>query len=56
MSLINKEIQEFTVQAYYMDSFQTVSKEDILGKWSIFFFYPADFNICLPTELEGSCR
>ena len=48
MSLINKEIQEFTVQAYYMDSFQTVSKEDILGKWSIFFFYPADFNICLP--------
>ena len=28
-----------------------VSKEDILGKWSVFFFYPADFTFVCPTEL-----
>ena len=28
------------------------SKDDILGKWSVFFFYPADFTFICPTELE----
>ena len=44
MSLINKEIGEFTVEAYQNNAFKTVSKKDILGKWSVFFFYPADFT------------
>ena len=52
MSLINKEVSEFTVQAYEDNSFKTVSKADILGKWSVFFFYPADFTFVCPTELE----
>jgi peroxiredoxin (alkyl hydroperoxide reductase subunit C) len=52
MSLINKEVSDFTVQAYHEGSFKTVSKKDILGKWSIFFFYPADFTFVCPTELE----
>ena len=29
-----------------------MSKKDILGKWSVFFFYPADFTFVCPTELE----
>ena len=52
MSLINKEINDFTVQAYQKNGFKTVRKEDILGKWSVFFFYPADFTFVCPTELE----
>ena len=52
MSMINREIGAFTAQAYTNNSFQTVTKEDILGKWSIFFFYPADFTFVCPTELE----
>ena len=52
MSLIKKEVSDFTVQAYHNDQFKTVKKEDILGKWSIFFFYPADFTFVCPTELE----
>ena len=38
MSLINKEIGDFTVQAYVDGDFKTVSKADVLGKWSVFFF------------------
>ena len=52
MSLINKEIGDFTVQAYVDGDFKTVSKADVLGKWSVFFFYPADFTFVCPTELE----
>lgn len=52
MSMINKEVQPFTLQSYHNGDFQTVTKEDILGKWSVFFFYPADFTFVCPTELE----
>lgn len=52
MSLINKEIADFTVQSYQNNRFVPVSKKDVLGKWSVFFFYPADFTFVCPTELE----
>ena len=52
MSLINKEVNDFRVQAYVDNGFKEVSKADILGKWSVFFFYPADFTFVCPTELE----
>lgn len=52
MSMINQEVSDFTVQAFVNNAFQPVSKADILGKWSVFFFYPADFTFVCPTELE----
>ena len=52
MSMINKEVSDFSVQAYQNGEFKTVTKADILGKWSVFFFYPADFTILCTTELE----
>ena len=52
MSLINKEISDFTVQAYQNGDFHAVTKADTLGHWSLFFFYPADFTFVCPTELE----
>ncbi len=52
MSMINKEIANFKVQAYHNNEFKTVTKDDVLGKWSVFFFYPADFSFICPTELE----
>ena len=27
-------------------------RHDVLGKWAVFFFYPADFTFVCPTELE----
>lgn len=51
MSLINKKLEDFTVQAYHDGEFKEVTLEDVKGKWSIFFFYPADFSFVCPTEL-----
>ena len=52
MSLIGKEISDFKVQAYANGEFKEVSKSDVMGKWNVFFFYPADFTFVCPTELE----
>ncbi len=52
MSQIGKQIVDFKVQAFANNEFKTVSKQDVLGKWSVFFFYPADFTFVCPTELE----
>lgn len=38
MSYINEEIVDFTVWAYVDNDFKKISKSDVLGKWSIFFF------------------
>ena len=51
MSIINSNVPDFTVQAYHKGEFKTVTRDDLKGKWSIFFFYPADFTFVCPTEL-----
>ena len=51
MTLIGKEVSDFSVKAYVNGEFKDVSKEDLLGKWSVFVFYPADFTFVCPTEL-----
>lgn len=50
-SIINSQLTEFKVQAYHEGEFKTISHNDVLGKWAIFFFYPADFTFVCPTEL-----
>jgi peroxiredoxin len=51
MSLINTQIKPFKATAYHNGKFVTVSDADLKGKWSVFFFYPADFTFVCPTEL-----
>ncbi len=51
MSLIQQEVVDFRADVYQSGTFQTLTKSDILGKWSTFFFYPADFTFVCPTEL-----
>ncbi|MDR3607778.1 MAG: alkyl hydroperoxide reductase subunit C [Oligoflexia bacterium] len=50
-TLINTRIPNFKVEAYVDGKFTTVTQDDLRGKWSIFFFYPADFTFVCPTEL-----
>lgn len=51
MSYINQEVKPFTATAYHKGQFVPVSDKDLRGKWSVVFFYPADFTFVCPTEL-----
>ncbi len=50
-AIINSSLPEFKAQAFHNGDFTEVSRKDLEGKWSIFFFYPADFTFVCPTEL-----
>ncbi|MDD2796072.1 alkyl hydroperoxide reductase subunit C [Acidocella sp.] len=52
MSLINTAVKPFSAQAFKSGKFVPVSEADLKGKWSVVFFYPADFTFVCPTELE----
>ena len=51
MALINTELKPFTATAFHNGEFVDVSDQDLRGKWSVVFFYPADFTFVCPTEL-----
>ncbi|MGI9279693.1 MAG: alkyl hydroperoxide reductase subunit C [Endozoicomonas sp.] len=51
MSLINTEIKPFKATAFHNGEFVDVTEENLKGKWSVVFFYPADFTFVCPTEL-----
>ena len=51
MSLINTQVKPFKATAYHNGKFVPVSEESFKGKWSVVFFYPADFTFVCPTEL-----
>lgn len=51
MSLINTFVKPFEAKAYHKGKFIDVSDADLKGKWSVVFFYPADFTFVCPTEL-----
>ena len=51
MSLIGTEILPFTATAFHKSEFVTLTDQDLRGKWSVVFFYPADFTFVCPTEL-----
>ncbi len=53
MGIIGTEIKPFKATAFQAGKgFFDVTDADVKGKWSIFFFYPADFTFVCPTELE----
>ena len=51
MATINSEIKPFSAQAYHQGQFVPVTDATLKGKWSVVFFYPADFTFVCPTEL-----
>ncbi len=51
MSQINSEIKPFNAMAFHNGQFVEVNDQTVKGKWSVFFFYPADFTFVCPTEL-----
>ncbi|HNJ77480.1 MAG TPA: redoxin domain-containing protein, partial [Azospira sp.] len=50
-TIINTEVLPFAATAFHAGKFVQVTNEDLKGKWSVVFFYPADFTFVCPTEL-----
>jgi NADH-dependent peroxiredoxin subunit C len=50
-SLINTPIKPFKATAFHNGKFVPITDADLKGKWSVVFFYPADFTFVCPTEL-----
>ena len=51
MAKVNTPIKPFKATAYHQGKFVEITEKDVLGKWAVFFFYPADFTFVCPTEL-----
>ena len=51
MSLINTTVKPFSATAFHNGKFVPVNQDTFKGKWSVVFFYPADFTFVCPTEL-----
>lgn len=50
-SLINTPVKPFAATAFHGGKFVQVTDQDLRGRWSVVFFYPADFTFVCPTEL-----
>lgn len=50
--MIGKELESFSVMGYHQGEFRPFTETDLLGHWSVVFFYPADFTFVCPTELK----
>lgn len=44
MSLLNSKVKPFKATAFFNEQFVEVNDTDLANKWSIVFFYPADFT------------
>lgn len=49
--ILNSKLPQFKAMAFHNGDFKQITSEDLKGKWSILFFYPADFTFVCPTEL-----
>lgn len=50
-AILNTKLPSFKLEAFHNGQFKTVSSNELNGKWSVIFFYPADFTFVCPTEL-----
>lgn len=51
-SLIDRSLPPFDLHAFHDHDLIDISDRDLLDRWSVLFFYPADFTFVCPTELE----
>jgi len=53
MNSIGKIIAPFCVQAITGRSIHAVTEKELLGQYSVLFFYPLDFTFVCPTEINA---
>ena len=56
MSLINKPVQPFKVQAFHDGKFVEITEKSLQGHWSVIVFMPAAFTFNCPTEVEDAAE
>ncbi len=49
---IGQVVPDFEFEYFQDESFRKMKFSDLLGKWVVVVFYPADFTFVCPTELE----
>lgn len=52
LNLIGSELPDLAVEIFHKNEIKKVNLRDYKGKWTILFFYPADFTFVCPTELR----
>ena len=50
--LIRKPLEPFSVHGFCRGGSRVYTQDDLLGHWTVLFFYPADFSFVCPTELK----
>ena len=50
--VIGNAINDLSFEAFHEEKIKKMKLSDFRGKWTIIFFYPADFTFVCPTELE----
>jgi len=50
--IIGQKITDYELDVYQGEQFKKIKLSDYHGKWTVLFFYPADFTFVCPTELE----
>lgn len=53
---VGQPVPNFEFEAFQNGEVKTMSFSDLLGKWVVVVFYPADFTFVCPTELEELAR
>lgn len=49
---IGEKVPDFDLTFYHKDKIVERPLSEFFGKWTVLFFYPADFTFVCPTELE----
>lgn len=53
MIVVGAKAPDFTLPGVFQGRGGDYSLKSYLGKWLVFFFYPADFTFICPTEITG---
>ncbi|MFC1615050.1 alkyl hydroperoxide reductase subunit C [Patescibacteria group bacterium] len=49
--IVGTKLQDMELEAFQDEDVKKIKLSDYKGKWTILFFYPADFTFICPTEL-----
>ncbi|MBI2436175.1 MAG: peroxiredoxin [Candidatus Magasanikbacteria bacterium] len=52
LSFVGQQVPDISLEAFHQEKQVKMNLRDLAGKWTILFFYPADFTFVCPTELE----